>query len=142
MALICAARERIKSRGRSLGKRGKASGKGEVIFRDSNENGVVPASDLSGKPVLIEFETDKKLIDTYTDMAKSENPSAGESGFFYRMPAMTTVKIINDLTTVATARLPIAQFGVVAPVPEDVVQGGYQVKFHPETGALKSVYIR
>ena len=127
----------------------KANGKGEVIFRVSDENGVVPAGDLYLRarrqrhgPVMIEFEIEKSLIDKYTALSKSDNPDAGESGLYYRMPAMATVKIINDMKTVSTARLPIAQFGVVAPLPENIVQGGYQVKYHAETGAIKSIYKR
>lgn len=120
----------------------KPTGKGEVIFRVSDESGVVPATDLSGKPVMIEFETEKDLIEKYTDLAKSDNPDAGESGIFYRMPVMTTVKIVNELNTISTARLPIAQFGAVAPLPENIVQGGFMVRFHTETGAIKSVYKR
>lgn len=120
----------------------KANGKGEVIFRISDENGVVPASDLSGKPVMIEFETEKALLNKYIDLAKSENPEAGDSGVFYRMPGIATVKIINNLNIIATARFPIAQFGVVAPLPENIVLDGYQVKYHPETGAIKSIYKR
>jgi hypothetical protein len=120
----------------------KNNGKGEVIFRVSDENGVVPKTELSGRPVMIEFEVDKALIDKYNATSKSENPNAGESGVYYRMPAMATVRIIDNLNTIATARLPIAQFGVTAPLPEEVVQGGYQVKYHSETGAIKSVYKR
>jgi len=120
----------------------KASGKGEVIFRISDEKGLVSSDDLSGKPVMVEFEVDKKLIDKYTDFSKSENPSAGKSGIYYRMPGMATVKIINDLNTIASARLPIAQFGVVAPLPENVVYGGFMVQYHTKTGAIKSVYKR
>ena len=117
----------------------KVNGKGEVVFRISDENGVVPASDLSGKPVMIEIETDNDLIQKYNGLAKSDNPLAGESGVYYRMPAMATVKIISDLKLVASARIPIAQFGVVAPVPEDMLYGGYAIKFHPETGAIQSI---
>ena len=120
----------------------KPSKKGDVIFRISEENGVVPASDLSGKPVMIEYEIETSLSDKYADLAKSENPSAGKSGVYYRMPGVTTVKIIDELNTIASARLTIAQFGVVAPLPENVASGGYMVKFHTETGAIKSVYKR
>ncbi len=120
----------------------KPSKKGDVIFRISEDNGVVPATDLSGKPVMIEYEIEASLADKYTELAKSENPSAGESGVYYRMPGIATIKIIDQLKTVATARLPIAQFGVVVPLPENVVNGGYMVKYHSETGAIKSVYKR
>jgi hypothetical protein len=119
-----------------------ALGKGSVIFRVSDESGIVSADDLSGKPVMVEFEVEKSLMKKYTELAKSDNPDAGESGVFYRMPGIATVKIISDLTTIASTRLPIAQFGVVAPLPENVVYGGFMVKYHPETGAIKSVYKR
>lgn len=116
-----------------------ANGKGDVVFRISDENGVVPASDLSGRPVMIEIETENDLNQKYSGLAKSENPAAGESGVYYRMPAMATIKMISDLKLVASARVPIAQFGVVAPVPEDMLYGGYAIRFHPETGAIQSI---
>jgi len=55
------------------------------------------------------------------------------------MPAMANIKIISDLKVVATARIPIAQFGIIAPVPEEMLHGGYSIKFHPETGAIQSI---
>ncbi|MEZ5103321.1 MAG: DUF4831 family protein [Draconibacterium sp.] len=117
----------------------KAGGKGDVIFRISDENGVVPASDLSGRPVMIEMEVENSLVQNYTNLAKSDNPSAGESGVYYRLPAMTNIKLISDLKVIATARIPIAQFGIIAPVPEEMLYGGYSIKFHPETGAIQSI---
>ncbi|MCF6357968.1 MAG: DUF4831 family protein [Draconibacterium sp.] len=120
----------------------KPSKNGDVIFRISENNGVVPATDLSGKPVMIEYEIESNLAEKYTEFAKSENPSAGKSGIYYRMPGIATIKIVDELKTICTARLPIAQFGVVAPLPENVVNGGYMVKYHTETGAIKSVYKR
>ena len=116
--------------------------KGAVIFRVSDEKGIVPADDLSGKPVMVEFEVEKNLMKKYTELAKSDNPEAGESGVYYRMPGIATVKIISDLVTIASTRLPIAQFGVIAPLPENVVYGGFMVKYHTGTGAIKSVYKR
>ena len=118
---------------------GKTPGKAEVLFRISGENGIVPSTDLSGKPVMIEFETDKNLVQKYADGAKSENPNAGESGVYYRMPGQATIKIINDLNVIATARATIAQFGEVAPVPEELLYGNFSILFHPETGAIKSI---
>ena len=117
----------------------KSSGKGEVIFRISDEKGIVPASDLSGKPVTVEFETEKSLLDKYATLAKSENPLAGESGIYYRLPGVATVKIVNELNVISSARMTIAQFGVVAPLPEDMLYNGYSIRFHSETGAISSV---
>ncbi len=113
-----------------------------VIFRISEENGVVPASDLSGKPVMIEFDEVAGLTDKYKSEAVSENPDAGSSGVYYRMPGVANIKITYELNTLATARATIAQFGVIAPFPEDLLGGAYAVEFHPETGAIKSVELK
>ena len=110
-----------------------------VIFRISDENGVVPASDLSGKPVMIEFELDDALLAQYQKNASSDNPNAGIQGVFYRMPAIANVKITYELNTLASARTTVAQFGVVTPLPEEFLNGNYAISFHSETGAIKSV---
>lgn len=113
--------------------------KGQVVFRISDENGVVPASDLSGKPVMIEFEQAAGLSQKYSAYAASENPAAGQKGVYYRMPGTATIKIIHEMNVIATTRATIAQFGVVAPLPEELLQGNYAVEFHSETGAVKAV---
>ncbi len=112
--------------------------KGEVVFRISDEKGPVSASDLSGKPVMIEFEQAAGLSKKYNTYAASENPVAGQKGVYYRMPGMAGIKITYNMNVIATARATIAQFGVVAPVPEELLQGNYSIEFHPETGAIKS----
>jgi len=116
-----------------------SSSKGEVIFRFSDEKGVVPASDLSAKPVMLKVEPENGLVKKYTGLAKSDNPSAGESGVYYRMPAVANISVIYELKTIATARATVAQFGVVAPMPEELLYGEYAIKIHPETGAVESV---
>ncbi len=116
---------------------GSSPGRAEAVFRISEENGIVPAGDLSGKPVMIEFETDNNLLQRYNTEAKSS--VTNELGVFYRMPGVATIKIINDLKVIATARATIAQFGPVASVPADLLYGNYAIEFHPETGAIKSI---
>ncbi len=115
------------------------SGKSEAVFRISEENGIVPATDLSGKPVMIEFDIDKDLVQKYAGLVKSDNPNAGQNGVFYRIPGRATVRLINDMNVVATARITVAQFGAVAPVPEDILFGNYSIEFNTETGSIQSV---
>lgn len=117
----------------------KSGGKSEAIFRVSEENGIVPASDLSGKPVMIEFEIDKDLAQKYAGMVKSDNPNAGHNGVFYRLPGRATVKLISDMNVIATARITVAQFGAVAPVPEELLFGEYSIEYNQETGSIQSV---
>lgn len=116
-----------------------ASERGEVVFRFSEDAGVLPASDLSGKPVTVRVEPEKELVSKFSALAASENPNAGESGVYYRMPAVATVSLVYELKTIATTRTVMAQFGQVAPVPEELLFGDYSIEFHPETGAVKSV---
>ncbi len=114
-------------------------GKAEVVFRISDENGPVSASDLSGRPVMIEFEQSAGLLQNYQKNVASENPMAGSKGVYYRMPGVATVKIINNMNVIASQRFAIAQFGVVAPIPEEMLEGNHAIEIHPETGAIKSV---
>lgn len=119
-----------------------ANEKNAVIFRISDENGVVPASDLSGKPVMVEFEPAAGLLAKYQAEAVSDNPDAGYDGVYYRMPGVANINIIYELNSLASARVTIAQFGTIAPVPENLLGGDYSIEFHPETGAIKSVQMK
>ncbi len=116
-----------------------SSEKGEVVFRFSEEGGVLPATNLSGKPVMLRIEPEKALISKYTKLAVSDNPDAGSSGLFYRMPVVANVHLIYELNTIASTRILLPQFGQVAPIPEELLFGEYRIEIHPETGAVKSI---
>ena len=113
-----------------------------VVFRISDENGVVPATDLSGKPVMIEFEPLTDLSDQYKQKMGSDNPVAGKSGVYYRMPGLANIKVTYELNTLATLRATVAQFGSVAPLPEEMLLGDYVIEFHSETGAIRSIQLK
>ena len=117
----------------------KPGGKSEAVFRISEEGGIIPATDLSGKPVMIEFEIEKELAQKQAGLIKSDNPAAGESGVFYRIPGKANIRIVNDMNVIATARATIAQFGVIAPVPEELLSGDYSIEYNIETGAVSSI---
>ncbi len=117
----------------------KSGGKSEAIFRISEENGIVLPTDLSGKPVMIDFDIDKELSQKYSGLTKSNNPSAGQSGVYYRIPGRATIRLIHDMQVIATTRVTVSQFGAVAPVPEDLLYGDYSIDFNTETGSIQSV---
>lgn len=116
-----------------------SSEKGDVVFRFSEDGGVLPAANLAGKPVMLKVDPEKVLISKYSDLAKSDNPAGGTSGLFYRMPAIATLNLIYELNTIASTRMILPQFGKVAPIPEELLFGEYGIEIHPETGAVKSV---
>lgn len=113
--------------------------KGEVVFRFSENNGVLPKSDLSGKPVVIDVNKMDDLEAIQKKQVASQNPEAGKSGVYYRMPGKAAISLSYGAMVMATTRATIAQFGAVAPLPESLLDGNYAVMFHPETGAIKSV---
>lgn len=115
------------------------SPRGEVFFRFSDERGVLPKSDLSGRPIIIEVTKSDNLAAAQTELSASANPESGKSGIYYRMPGMADIRIMDGSTQLAGARSPIAQFGTTATVPENLLNGNYKLEFFPNTGAVKSI---
>jgi hypothetical protein len=113
--------------------------KGEVIFRFSEQKGVLEKSDVTGKPVMLEISKISDLTSNLERLKNSENPNAATNGVYYRLPGMADIKLIQELKVIATARFPVAQFGAVAPVPEKLLDGNYSLEFHHETGSIKSI---
>jgi hypothetical protein len=118
---------------------GQKTSKGDVCFRFSEDRGVLPKSDLSGRPIVIEVNKAESLATKQSGLSSSENPDAGKSGIYYRMPGMAEIRILDGSTQLAGARFPVAQFGNTAPVPEDLLDGSYKLEFHPGTGAIRSI---
>lgn len=118
---------------------GQKTVKGEVFFRFSEDRGVLPKSDLSGRPIVVDVIRSENLAARQTGLSASENPNAGKSGLYYRMPGMAEIRILDGSTQLAGTRAAIAQFGTIAPVPEDLLDGNYKLEFFPNTGAVKSI---
>ena len=118
---------------------GEKSVKGEVFFRFSDDRGVLPKSDLSGRPVVIEVNKIENLAAKQNGLIATENSNAGKSGVYYRLPGMAEVRILDGATQLAGARMAIAQFGNTAPIPEDLLDGTYKLEFHTSSGAVKSI---
>lgn len=110
-----------------------------VAFRFSAAAGVLPESNISGKPILLE-------LDPNADLAKNSEqkaaPVAGESsanGLFYRSPGSVVARLLNGSDVLAQARLAMAQFGVVSPFPDGLINGEYSIEIHPVTGAIRRI---
>ena len=118
---------------------GQKTVKGEVFFRFSEDRGVLPKSDLSGRPIVIDVIKSENLGTKQIGLSTSENPNAGKSGLYYRMPGMSEIRIMDGSAQLAGARVSIAQFGTIAPIPEDLLDGNFKLEFFPNTGAVKSI---
>ena len=114
--------------------------KGEVLFRFSADKGVVPSADLSARPIVLEILKDDSLAGVQASISsKNENPSAGTSGIFYRLPGKGIVRVLSSGNLLAEKTTVIPQFGTIAAFPEIYLDGDYSIELHSTTGAIKSI---
>lgn len=115
---------------------GSNSVSGEVVFRFAEAKGVLPVSDMSGRPILIDM---KKLDNLASAQAKAATGTPSSSGVFYRMPGKAEIRILNGINLMAATRADIAQFGTTTFVPDELLDGNHRIVFHPKTGGIKSI---
>lgn len=113
--------------------------KNEVLFRFSENKGILPKSDITGKPIFLSLEKEPKAISVLKNLKSSDNPNAGESGLFYRVPVTAEITISNGLETLYSGRTIVSQYGEILPVPENLLNGYYQIRYNTGTGSIKSI---
>jgi len=118
---------------------GESNVKNDVLFRFSPEKGVLPKTDISGKPILLDVLKEEAAYSAIESLKKSENPDAGTSGIFYRMPCAASIRLSDGVNTLYSGRTTIGQFGLAIPLPEKLLNGKYQIKFNTETGSIKEI---
>ncbi|MFV0506417.1 MAG: DUF4831 family protein [Bacteroidales bacterium] len=103
------------------------STKDQVLFRFSNDKGVLDSKNISGDPVSIS-------IAKTSSVSSSNNNST--SGIFYRIPGAGEVSIAKLGNIIAKTSMPILQLGNTIELPGIMLTGGYKLTFNPNTGAL------
>ena len=79
-----------------------------ILFRFNEDKGILPANDLSGRPIIIEldkqnnFEILSHLI--YNDSTKNDN-------IYYRLPELTQVSVFDSNALLAKRKIKVYQFG-------------------------------
>lgn len=89
-----------------------------IAFRLSDTSGLVPADNLSGKPVIMEI-VPQEFVDTTVSEADVKN--AKEVLAYYRIPAICTVKLINGADLLLQSRMPVYQLGRESSLPINVI---------------------
>jgi hypothetical protein len=118
---------------------GNENVRNEVLFRFSDERGILPKSDMSGRPVFISLTKEQQAFDKAKRFKESENPDAAKSNVFYRVPVSASIAITEGVNAIYTGKSIVAQFGIVAPLPEKFLDGKYKVEYNTETGAIKNI---
>jgi len=85
-----------------------------VAFRISDKNGLVPADDLAGKPVIME-------IIPQSFMQNESKKKSKEEVIRYRIPAICTVKLKEGAELLMQTRIPVYQLGQESSIPASVV---------------------
>jgi hypothetical protein len=110
--------------------------KSEVIFRFSEEKGLLPKTDISGKPVTIDLTKDQKQFSSVESIYQPAAQNASRSGLFYRIPVNASLIIANGYDQLYTGRITVAQFGLISPIPELLVNETNTITFDRITGAI------
>lgn len=114
-------------------------GKAIVAFRFSATAGILPESNVSGKPIMLELDPNVDLVRNGEQKAVPVAGETSSNGLFYRTPGIVVVRLLNGSDVLAQARLPMAQFGIVTPIPDGITNGEYSIEFHPVTGAIRRI---
>ena len=99
-----------------------------VAFRLSDTAGLVPADNLSGKPVVMEIVVPEfKQIKAAKDSLSAPAPKSKSKNVipaveaYYRIPAMCTVKLSEGGRLLLQSRMPVYQLGQESSLPVNVI---------------------
>lgn len=100
-----------------------------IAFRISDKAGLLPADDMTGKPIVMEIVAPEiEQIVTEEDIKAAEKAESGKKGglmkktkevpsIYYRIPAVCTVRIKEGTNLLLQTRVPVYQLGQVSSVP-------------------------
>ena len=98
-------------------------GKPEVLFRFSDNMGILPATDLTGRPVVIEFNSEKKtaalsplIIEPFVLHEEEKPPSVP---LYYRIPDVVEVRVVDGRNLLGHKKVLVYQFGKVVNLPSN-----------------------
>ena len=81
-----------------------------VAFRISDEEGLLPANDPAGRPIVIQIEKEAGAAPADNDR------KAAKKQVFYRIPSTATVRILDGEKMLLQSRIPIYQLGTTATI--------------------------
>lgn len=90
-----------------------------ILFRYSDERGVLPPNDLRGRPIIVELEKlnhTKNLDFLLADQINREGTTY-KNKLSYRIPDQAFIQVIDGSQLLAKRKLTIEQFGTVVQIP-------------------------
>lgn len=90
-----------------------------IAFRISDQNGLLPADSVGGRPVVMEIVKSEISAPAAPEkMKKTKTPLV-----YYRIPSICNVKITEGTSLLLQARVPVYQLGRESSVPVNIVYG-------------------
>ena len=89
-----------------------------IAFRLSDTAGLLPADNLSGKPIVLELIPQE--IAALEQNPEAESKKAPVASVYYRIPSVCTVKLIEGIDVLLQTRIPVYQLGVISSIPVNV----------------------
>ena len=89
-----------------------------IAFRLSDTVGLVPADNMSGRPVVMEIVPHEFM---QPKVAEEEKIVAKQVEAYYRIPAICTIRLIDSGDAVLQTRIPIYQLGQESSLPVNVI---------------------
>lgn len=89
-----------------------------VAFRLSDVSGLVPADNLSGKPIVMEIIPQEFTV---PQVAADEAKNRKETLVNYRIPAVCTVKLLDGANVLLQSRVPVYQLGHESSMPVNII---------------------
>ncbi len=94
-----------------------------VAFRLSDTEGLVPADNLSGKPVIMQIVSQQFAAPEMPPVNEKDKGSKQEVEVlaYYRIPAICTVKLMDGTNLLLQSRIPIYQLGQESSIPVNII---------------------
>ena len=89
-----------------------------VAFRLSDAAGLLPAENLSGRPVIMEIVPQEFAQPV---VSEEEAKNKREAVAYYRIPAVCTVKLMDGADLLLQSRMPVYQLGQESSLPINVI---------------------
>lgn len=83
-----------------------------IAFRLSDEDGLVPADNVSGKPYFVQL-----VVEEVAPAPAVDSKAKPVQVIKYRIPAVCGVRLTDGISTLLQTRVPIYQLGIVASYP-------------------------
>jgi len=115
----------------------------DVLFRFSEQLGIVDADDLGGSPVYISLKsTEQQPAPAEPAPKETDKKDKQLKGVIYNVPGKAKVEIFINRKTLLKGEVSVVQFGRrenLVPVLFEDKKNPVKVLFYPETGAIKQI---